>query len=67
MDTIMQQIEHMVAELQDLRIEAEGYLAEAHPGCLGNCPIEALVEDTNQQILAYCSFLSLMRQVAGKA
>ncbi len=63
----MQQIEHMVAELQDLRIEAEAYLADAHPGCLGNCPIEALVEDANQQILAYCRFLSVMRQVAGKA
>ncbi len=63
MNEIAHRIEHLLAELQDLRTEAEGHLEEPHQNCADVCPMELLVEDVNAQILTYCRYLSWLRQI----
>ncbi len=67
MKEIIYRMEHLLAELQDLRIEAEGYLEEPHQCNADCCPIELLVGDINGQILTYCRFLSWLRQITESA
>ncbi len=67
MDEIAERIEHLLAELRDLRIEAEAYLEEPHEGCGAICPIELMIEDANEQILTYCHFLSWLRRMTEAA
>ncbi len=67
MEGIARRIDHVLAELKDLREEAESFLEVPRQEGECSCPIESLAEEISEQILVYCQFLSWARAITDRA